>query len=72
MGWAWSASELFHPNFFTGTVGAIALVLAFIGFGSLPLNVAGLILIALAIALFVAEAFVPSHALLAAGETCSW
>ena len=59
--------ELFHPNFFTGTVGAIALVLAFIGFGSLPLNIAGLILIALAIALFVAEAFVPSHALLAAG-----
>lgn len=59
--------ELFHPNFFTGTVGALALVLAFIGFGSLPLNVAGLILIALAIGLFVAEAFVPSHALLAAG-----
>jgi membrane-bound serine protease (ClpP class) len=59
--------ELFHPNFFTGTVGAIALVLAFIGFGSLPLNVAGLILIAVAIGLFVAEAFVSSHGLIAAG-----
>ncbi len=38
--------ELFHPNFFTGTVGALAIIGAFIGFGSLPLNVAGLILIA--------------------------
>ena len=33
--------ELQNPNFVTGIIGAIALLLAFIGFGSLPLNVAG-------------------------------
>ena len=63
--------ELFHPNFFTGTVGAIALVLAFIGFGSLPLNVAGLILIALAIGLFVAEAFVPATPCWPPADSCA-
>ena len=39
--------ELMSPNFVTGILGAIALILAFIGFGSLPLNVAGLLLIGL-------------------------
>ena len=33
--------ELQSPNFVTGILGGIALILAFIGFGSLPLNVAG-------------------------------
>ena len=33
--------ELQSPNFVTGILGAIALILAFIGFGSLPLNVGG-------------------------------
>ena len=37
--------ELQNPNFVTGILGAIAIILAFIGFGSLPLNVAGLLLI---------------------------
>ena len=31
-------AELFHPNYLSGTLGAIAIVLAFIGSGSLPLN----------------------------------
>ncbi len=44
--------ELQSPNFVTGILGALAIVLAFIGFGSLPLNVAGLLLIVLAIVLF--------------------
>ena len=39
--------ELQSPNFVTGILGALALILAFIGFGSLPLNVAGLLLIVL-------------------------
>ena len=52
------------PNFVTGILGAIALILAFIGFGSLPLNVAGLLLIGLAIVLFVLEFTVTSHGLL--------
>jgi membrane-bound serine protease (ClpP class) len=63
--------ELQSPNFVTGVLGAIALVLAFIGFGSLPLNVAGLLLIGLAILFFVLESTVTSHGLLtAAGLVC--
>lgn len=59
--------ELQNPNFVTGILGAFALILAFIGFGSLPLNVAGLLLIGLAIILFVLELTVASHGLLAIG-----
>ena len=53
------------PNFVTGILGALAIILAFIGFGSLPLNVGGLLLIGLAIVLFVLELTVVSHGLLA-------
>jgi membrane-bound serine protease (ClpP class) len=59
--------ELQSPNFVTGILGAIALILAFIGFGSLPLNIAGLILIGLAVLLFVLETTVTSHGLLTVG-----
>jgi membrane-bound serine protease (ClpP class) len=59
--------ELQNPNWVTGILGAFAIILAFIGFGSLPLNVAGLLLIALAILLFVLELTVTSHGLLAIG-----
>ena len=59
--------ELQSPNFVTGILGAIALILAFIGFGSLPLNVAGLLLIGLAIVLFALEFTVTSHGLLFVG-----
>jgi len=51
----------------TGVLGAIALILAFIGFGSLPLNVGGVLLIGLAIVLFVLEFTVVSHGLLTVG-----
>ena len=59
--------ELQSPNFVTGILGAIALILAFIGFGSLPLNVGGLLLIGLAIVLFALEFTVTSHGLLFVG-----
>jgi membrane-bound serine protease (ClpP class) len=59
--------ELQSPNFVTGILGAIAIILAFIGFGSLPLNVGGLLLIGLAIVLFLLEFTVTSHGLLAIG-----
>jgi membrane-bound serine protease (ClpP class) len=63
--------ELQSPNFVTGILGAIAIVLAFVGFGSLPLNVAGLLLIGLAIILFLLEFTVTSHGLLTvAGIVC--
>jgi len=59
--------ELQNPNFVTGIIGAIALLLAFIGFGSLPLNVAGLLLIVLGLVLVLLETQVASHGLLAIG-----
>ena len=59
--------ELQSPNFVTGILGALAIVLAFIGFGSLPLNVAGVLLIVLAIVLFLLEFTVTSHGLLTVG-----
>jgi membrane-bound serine protease (ClpP class) len=59
--------ELQSPNFVTGILGAIALILAFIGFGSLPLNVGGVLLIGLAVILFILEFTVTSHGLLAVG-----
>jgi membrane-bound serine protease (ClpP class) len=59
--------ELQNPNFVTGILGALAIVLAFIGFGSLPLNVGGLLLVLLAMVLFGLELTVTSHGLLGAG-----
>jgi membrane-bound serine protease (ClpP class) len=59
--------ELQNPNFVTGILGALAIILAFIGFGSLPLNVAGLLLIGLGIVLFALEFTVTSHGLLTVG-----
>jgi membrane-bound serine protease (ClpP class) len=59
--------ELQSPNFVTGILGAIALLLAFIGFGSLPLNVAGLLLIVLGLVLVFLETQVASNGLLAIG-----
>ena len=59
--------ELQNPNFVTGTLGALAIILAFVGFGSLPLNVAGLLLLGLGLVLFALEATVTSHGLLGIG-----
>jgi membrane-bound serine protease (ClpP class) len=59
--------ELIHPNFVTGILGGLSLILAFIGSGSLPLNVAGVLLLGLAVILLFLEASVPSHGLLAIG-----
>jgi membrane-bound serine protease (ClpP class) len=59
--------ELLNPNFVTGIIGGLSIILAFIGFGSLPLNVGGLILILLALVLFGLETTVTSHGLLAVG-----
>ena len=64
-------AELFHPNLVSGTLGAIAILLAFIGSNSLPLNVGGLLLILVGIGLFVLELHFTSYGLLAAGGvTC--
>jgi membrane-bound serine protease (ClpP class) len=63
--------ELQNPNFVTGILGGISILLAFIGFGSLPLNIGGLLLIGLAVILFILEFNVVSHGLLTvAGIVC--
>ncbi len=64
--------ELQNPNFVTGILGALAIILAFVGFGSLPLNVAGLLLVGMAIVLFALETTVTSHGLLTVGGLVSF
>jgi membrane-bound serine protease (ClpP class) len=60
-------AELYNPNFVTGILGALLIILAFIGLGALPLNVGGLLLILLAMVLFGLELTVTSHGLLGFG-----
>ncbi|MGC1454087.1 MAG: nodulation protein NfeD [Nitrospirota bacterium] len=62
--------ELSNPGaIFPGVAGAICLILAFYALHTLPINYAGLMLIILAIALFIAEAFITSHGVLGVGGT---
>jgi membrane-bound serine protease (ClpP class) len=62
--------ELSNPGaIFPGVAGAICLILAFYALQTLPINYAGLMLIILAIALFIAEAFITSHGVLGIGGT---
>jgi len=60
-------AELYNPNFVTGILGGLALILAFIGLGALPLNVAGLILIVFGLVMIGLELTVTSHGLLGFG-----
>ena len=58
--------ELWNPGLiFPGTVGAISLIVGLYGLQVLPVSIAGLLLMLLATAFFVAEAFVVSHGALA-------
>jgi membrane-bound serine protease (ClpP class) len=58
--------ELWNPGLvFPGTVGAISLVVGLYGLQVLPISIAGLLLLVLSAAFFVAEAFVASHGALA-------
>lgn len=60
--------ELSHPGaIFPGVIGAISLILAFFSFQTLPVNYAGLLLIALAVILFIAEVMVTSYGVLSLG-----
>jgi membrane-bound serine protease (ClpP class) len=65
--------ELYNPgSIFPGVVGAICLVLAFFALGTLPLNFAGLALIAFGFLLFALEPFLSAHGILAAGGATSF
>jgi membrane-bound serine protease (ClpP class) len=65
-------TEFTHPGLFApGVIGGIAIVLAVIAMLHLPVNFAGLLLIALALALFVLEAKYPTHGILGVGGVIS-
>ena len=60
--------ELSNPGtLFPGTIGAICLLLGFYALGTLPVNWAGLLLMALALLLFVVDIFAPTHGILTIG-----
>lgn len=64
--------ELSHPGaIFPGVIGAISLILAFFAFQTLPVNYAGILLIALALVLFILEMKVASYGLLSLGGIIS-
>jgi membrane-bound serine protease (ClpP class) len=64
--------ELAHPGaILPGVIGAISLILAFYSFQTLPVNYAGLLLIALAIIFFVAEIKITSYGMLSLGGIIS-
>ena len=64
--------ELSHPGtIFPGAIGAISLILAFFAFQTLPVNYAGILLIALSLVLFVLEMKVTSYGLLSLGGVVS-
>lgn len=65
--------ELSNPGaIFPGVAGAIALILALYMASILPVNIAGLAFIGLAIALFIADIFAPTHGVLTAGGIVSF
>ncbi len=60
--------ELSNPGaIFPGVLGGIFLLMAFYGLGMLPVNWVGVLLIALAFVLFIADLFVTSHGVLTVG-----
>ncbi len=64
--------ELAQPGgVFPGVIGAISLILAFYSFQTLPVNYAGLLLIALAVIFFIAEIKVASYGVLSLGGIVS-
>jgi membrane-bound serine protease (ClpP class) len=64
--------ELSNPGaILPGIVGGICLILAFLAFQALPVNMAGLYLILFAMLLFIVEIKVQSHGMLAAGGIVS-
>ena len=61
-------AEMSHPGaIFPGVAGALALILLLYMSATLPLNIAGVALILLAVALFVMDIFAPTHGVLTGG-----
>lgn len=65
-------AEIQNPGaIFPGVIGAISLLLMLYGFSVLPISWAGIALLVLAIILFIADAFAPSHGVLTLGGAIS-
>src|SRR5690606_38989020 len=65
--------EFYNPGMvLPGVVGAISLILALFAFHLLPINYAGLALMALGIAFMVSEAFLPSFGVLGLGGVAAF
>jgi membrane-bound serine protease (ClpP class) len=65
-------TEFTHPGLFApGVIGGIAILLALFGLHMLPVNLSGLLLIVLALALFILEAKYPTHGVLGVGGVVS-
>lgn len=65
--------ELSNPGaILPGVVGGICLLFALFGLGTLPINLAGALLIGFAFLLFVADLLAPTHGVLTAGGTISF
>jgi len=61
-------AELSHPGaIFPGVAGAFAIILLLYMSSTLPLNIAGIALILLALALFIIDIFAPTHGVLTGG-----
>jgi membrane-bound serine protease (ClpP class) len=66
-------SEMSHPGaIFPGVAGALALILLLYMSATLPVNIAGLALILLAVTLFIIDIFAPTHGVLTAGGIVSF
>ncbi|MCS6829564.1 MAG: nodulation protein NfeD [Armatimonadota bacterium] len=65
-------AEIQNPGaIFPGVIGAISLLLMLYGFSVLPVSWAGIALLVLAVILFIADAFAPSHGVLTLGGAIS-
>lgn len=65
--------EIFNPGLiFPGVAGGICGLMAFYSLGVLPVNYAGILLMVLAVALFIAEALTPAFGILTAGGLVSF
>lgn len=66
-------AEISHPGaIFPGVAGALALILLLYMSATLPLNIAGLVLVLLAVALFIIDIFAPTHGVLTIGGIISF
>lgn len=65
--------EVSHPgSIIPGVMGVVAFVIALYMSAALPVNIAGLALIVLAVGLFIADAFTPTHGVLTGGAIISF